>query len=179
MRAAGPDRALDLGHIRRAAGRDGLGLRMPDIDAVHQFGHRLTDRRPVRRVVVAGAKERRAQPLQAPFVAQLRQTGAAQQRPQRRITQCGAIEFAEMRVAAAVAQQQGIADVVQRGPVLGRGQRAIGGAGDGVKSHEIRSALAVPHAPRQTATGQTSGRRRLFETCKCLKNYTNSGEIQM
>ena len=67
---------------------------------------------------------------QPAFVAQRRQPGPAQQRPQRRIAERGPVELAEMGVAAAVVQQHGIADVVQRRAVLPGGQRAEGGAGD-------------------------------------------------
>jgi len=45
-----------------------------------------------------------------------------------------------MRVAAVVAQQQGIADLVQRRTFLLGRQRAVGGARNMLKSHEILSA---------------------------------------
>ena len=78
------------------------------------------------------------------LVAQLRQSGTAQQRAQRRVAKRGPIEFSEMGVAAGIVQQQGIADVIQRRPGLGHRQCAVGGPGDALECHEI----GVPRAIR-------------------------------
>ena len=136
MRAAAADHGFDLGQIGRAPGRGrGLGLGMPQLDRIQQLRHRLADRGPVRRRVVARPDQRFAQALQPRLVAQFGKPGPAQQRPQRRIAQRGPVEFAEMRVAAALVQQQGIADIVQRRAVLAGRQRAVGGTGEILKTH--------------------------------------------
>ena len=137
MRGAAADHAFDLRGLRRAR-RRGLGQRprMRELDGIHQIRDRRADRGPVRLGMVARLAQRLAQPLQRRRVAQLGKPGPPQQRPQRRIAQRGAIEFAEMRVAAGIFQQQRIAHVVQRRPVLAGRQCAVGGAGDALKCHE-------------------------------------------
>src|ERR1700687_3201281 len=47
-----------------------------------------------------------------------------------RIAQRGAVELAQMRVAARGLEQHGVADVVQRRAVLAGRQRTVGGPGD-------------------------------------------------
>ena len=169
MRPAGPDHALDLGEVGRFCRRHRRRrLGMTDLDALHQFGDGLTDRFPVRRVVVAGAGQRLAQRLQAAFVAQLRQAGTAQQRTQRGVAERGPIEFSEMGIAAGIVQQQGIADVIQRRPVLAGGQRAVGGAGEILKAHAV--SFRRNREPR--AVESTAG-------LQAIENDTNQREIQM
>ncbi len=136
MRAAGADHAFDLGETGRALGhRRRLRAGMADIDGVQQRRHRLADRGPVRRFVVARGEERLAQAFQPPLLAQLGQPGAAQQRPQRRIAERRPVELAKMRIAAARVQEHRIADVIERRAVLPGRQRAVGGAGEMLKTH--------------------------------------------
>src|ERR1700681_3403488 len=80
-----------------------------------------------------------------------------------------------MRVAAMAAQQQGIADVVQRRGVLPRRQRAVGGSGGLLKTHEILSARQKRTFARQRPIRWP--RPPLPKTCKCLKNYPKPREI--
>ncbi len=159
MRGAAADHAFDLRQLRRARRRRlsrGPGVRQ--LDGIQQVRHRRADRGPVRLGMVARLAQRVAQAVQLRLVAQFGQPGPPQQRPQRRIAQRGAIELAEMRVAAGVFQQQGIADVVQRRAVLAGRQCAVGGPGDAVKCHAVsvsRRAVARPARPRQaSATGK-------------------------
>ncbi len=65
----------------------GPGLGMLQLDGIEQVRHRLADRGPVRRGIVAGLDQRGAQPLQLRRVVQFGKPGPAQQRPQRRIAQ--------------------------------------------------------------------------------------------
>src|SRR5258707_5477547 len=74
-------------------------------------------------------------------VLYLEKPGPAQQRAQRGIAERGLVEFGEVLVAAASVQQHGIADIVQRRAVLAGGQRAVGGPGNMLKTHEILSEL--------------------------------------
>ena len=105
--------------------------------------------------------------------------GPPQQRPQRRIAQRGPVEFAEMRVAAGVVQQQGIADIVKRRAVLPGRQRAVGGTGELLKSHEISfRAQLIARSPGSAGVA-TAAAADLPKTCKSLKNYTKAREIQM
>ena len=145
MRPAGADHRLDLGEIRRAAGH-GKRLRpgMPERDGIQQRRHRRPDRGPVRRRLVARGSKRGAQAGQPAFVAQFGEAGPAQQRPQRGIAERGPVEFSEMRVAAGIAVQQGIADVVERRAVLAGRQGAIGGTGEIAKMHGNLSPRALP-----------------------------------
>jgi hypothetical protein len=72
------------------------------LDRVDELGDGRADHGPVRLGLVAGAGQRRAKRLQAGFIAQVGESGPAQKRPQRRIAERCPIEFAKMRVAAAV-----------------------------------------------------------------------------
>ena len=139
---------LDLGHPGRPRRCHGSRRsRVADFDVGHQRGHGRTDRGPVRRFVVAGPRQRLAELSEPRLVLELRQAGPPQQRPQRRIAERRLVEFAEMRVAAAVFQEQGIADVVQRRAVFMRGQRPARGGGEVLKTHAIsfrRSPFALP-----------------------------------
>ena len=151
VRAAASDHPLDLGKARRrlAARRqaDGLRLGMVELDRVQQRRHRLADRGPVRRLVVARPDQGRAQALQPRRVVQFGKPGPPQQRAQRRIAERGPVEFGEMRVAAGAVQQQGIADVIERRAVLPGRQRAVGGPGEVLKRHEISFRAIWPHVP--------------------------------
>jgi hypothetical protein len=99
--------------------------------------------------------------------------------PQRRIAQCRPIELAEMGVAAAVFQQHGIADVVQRGAVFPRGQRPKCGAGDGVEAHAVsfrrngegRAALSTTNSSKRPPPAGSG--------LQALENYTNQRKTQM
>ena len=138
MRAAAADHALDLGRAgRSAAGRDRRRRGVAHADVGHQFRDGGADRGPVRLVDVAGMGQRVAQGSQPSGIPQRRQPGAAKQRPQRRVAERGLVELAEMGVAAAVVQQHGIADVVQRRAVLCRGQRAKRRAGEILEAHAV------------------------------------------
>lgn len=83
------------------------------------------------------AQDGRAQALAPAAVGKLRQARPPQQQPQRRIAQRGLVEFRQMRIAAMGDRKQRIADVVQRRPVLGRGERAAGGGGEMAQTHEM------------------------------------------
>ena len=132
------DRVFDLGHAGRARRRgQRRRLRMPHADAVHQFRDRLADRRPVRLGVVAGPCQRLAQRAQPGFIPQRREAGPPQQRPQRGVAERGPIKLAEMRVAAGIVLQEGIADVIERRPVLPHRERAERGAGKILKPHAV------------------------------------------
>ena len=187
MRAAMADHALDLGQLRGAAvGRCRRRLRVADADRRHQFGHRLADRGPVRLVVVAGAGQRLAQPLQPPRILQLRQPGPAQQRPQGRVAERRPVEFSKMGVAAAVFSEHGIADVIERRAVLLGGQRAQGGAGEMVEAHAVsfRRYRKSPKSLRRSlgrseAPAAASGPKRACTPRKPLENYMNPQETQM
>ena len=64
MRAAVADRGFDLGQAWRARGwRRGLWARMLELDGIQEVRHRLADRGPVRRHVVARLDQRIAQRL--------------------------------------------------------------------------------------------------------------------
>jgi hypothetical protein len=95
-------------------------------------------------IAAQSGDQRLAQALEPPPVAQFRQTDPAQQRPQRRISERRPVEFGEMGVAALV-QQHGIADVIQRRAVLPDRQRAVGGPGEMLKVHGVsfRAALVA------------------------------------
>ena len=158
MGAAAADHPVDLASVRRAAicrHRLRGGVVHPDIG--HQLGDRGADRGPVRLGLVARPPQRLLQGAEPLLVPQRGQPGPPQQRPQRRIAQCRPIELAEMGVAAAVFQQHGIADVVQRGAVFPRGQRPKCGAGDGVEAHAVsfrrngegRAALSMTNSARR------------------------------
>jgi hypothetical protein len=62
---------------------------------------RLCDDAPIRRRRIARGADRVVQRAQAVLVAQLRQAGASQQQAQRGVPQCGLVEPAQVRVAAA------------------------------------------------------------------------------
>ena len=77
-----------------------------------------------------------------------------------------------MGVAAAVLQQHGIADVVQRRAVFPGGQRAKGRAGESVDAHAVSfrrngEGRAASEPSQQSA--QVRGHRRPDEACKPLK----------
>ncbi len=78
---------------------------MPEIDGIQQLRDRLADRGPVGLFIVARPDQRLAQPRQGRLVAQFEKPGPAQQRPQRRISERGLVEFCEMRVAAGMARE--------------------------------------------------------------------------
>ena len=61
---------------------------------------------------VLPSDQRLAQPIKARLIAQFGKPGPAQQRTQYRVTERGPVEFAEVLVAAGMAQKQGIADVI-------------------------------------------------------------------
>ena len=141
MRAAAADHRLQLGERGRLRWRSrGRRLRVLEIDGVEQGCDRLADRAPVRCVVLSRPQQRALQRLHPGGIAQFRQSGPAQQRAQRRIAQRGPVELAEMTVAAVIFQQQGIADIVERRPILSGCQRAAGCPGDLSKMHGILSA---------------------------------------
>ena len=113
------------------------------------------------------------------LVAQFGKAGPAQQRPQRRIPQRSPVEFAKMRVAAAIFQQQRIAHLKERRAVLAGRQRAVGGAGEILKLHGKSSRAAPFQVPSGGARCQRPLPSALRTSCKPLKNYTNSQKIQM
>ncbi len=176
MRAAGADHGLDFGDVRRARHRrGGLRLWMRHVDRVQEIRHRLADLGPVRLGVVARPGQRLAQGVQPRRVVQFGKTGPAQQRPQRRIAERGPVELAEMGVAAGIAQQQGIADVIQRRSLFPGRQRAPG-AGEGVKSHEILSVRCVARTPGRPIATQRSAFKLLKKLYECPRN-TNVMEV--
>src|SRR3977135_4235927 len=67
-----------------------------------------------------------------------------------------------MLVAAVMAQQQGIADVVQRRAVLPGRQRAVGGTGNMLKSHETSFRAISSHVPRAAPNPPSAAAARLF-----------------
>ena len=160
MRPAGPDHRLDLGKGGRAAGH-GKRLRpgMAELDRVQKRRHRRPDGGPVRRRLVARGSERGAQGSQPALVAEFGKPGPAQQRAQRGIAERGPIELSEMRVAAGIFAQQGIADVVQRRAVFPGRQGATGGTGEIAKMHENFS-------PRPGAAPAETRRHPLPDTPK-------------
>ena len=91
---------------------------MPQGHRVQQCGHRPADRRPVRTFIVARVSQGVLKFSKTGLVPQFRETGPPQQRAQGRIRERGPVELGEMTVAALVAQQHGIAHVIQRGAVL-------------------------------------------------------------
>ena len=168
-------RSISAAAGRAARSRDLRRLRVAHADIGHQFGDRRTDRGPVRRVGVAGMGQRLAQPLQPAFVLQGRQPGAAEQRPQRRVAERGLVEFAEMGVAAAVVQQQGIADVVQRRAVLPGGQRPKRRTGKILETHAVSfSRNGKPHG--MIPKWQGISHRRPDPACKPLKTIQVGGK---
>ena len=82
-------------------------------DAVDEIGDGLADRRPIGLDLVAGANQRLAQPGQFACVAQLGQSGPAEQHPQCGIAERGLVEFGQMRIAAGWTRQHGIADLIK------------------------------------------------------------------
>lgn len=117
MLCAVADRAVDLRALRHGGGEG--HRRRPGVvecDAVDEIGDRPPDRRPVGLGLVAGVDECLPQSGQPGFVAQLGQAGAAEQDAERRIAECGLVEFGQMQIAAGRVRQYGIADVVKRGP---------------------------------------------------------------
>ena len=157
--------------------RRGLGPGMLQLDGIQQLRHRRADRGPVRLGIVARPDQRLAQRLQPLFVAQFDKPGPAQQRPQRRIAQRGLVEFGQMRVAAGVVPEQGIADIVKRRAVLPGRQRAVGGPGDVLKLHRISFRAIGPPVPARPRPA-TAVASAVSNPCKSLKNYTNAREIQ-
>ena len=91
---------------------------------------------------------RRVQVLILPGLHQLEeilergQAGSPQQRPQRRVAERRPVELAEVGVTPLVFQQQGIADVIQRRPILAGCQRPEGGAGKMMKPHQSKLSSA-------------------------------------
>ena len=135
MRAAVADRGFDLGEAWHAPRRGcGRGSRVLQLDGIQEVRHRLADRSPVRRHIVARLDQRVAERAQTSLIAQFGKPGPSQQRPQCRISQRRPVEFAEMGVAAAIFQQQRIAHIIERGAVLAGRQRAVG-AGEMLKNH--------------------------------------------
>ncbi|OIQ76886.1 hypothetical protein GALL_414290 [mine drainage metagenome] len=160
MRAAAADHPLDLGKAgrrHRLAGR--LRTGMVQFDRIQQRRHRLADRGPVRRLVVARPDQCRAQALQPRAVVQFGKPGPPQQRAQCRIAGCGPVEFGEMGVAAGAIQQQGIADVIERRAVLAGRQRAVSGPGEFLKRHESSFRAVWPHVPPGPAQPAPAGSR--------------------
>ncbi len=164
MRAAGADHALDLAQLRRRRRGHGdrLRLRVLQLDGVQQCSHRRADRGPVRRRRRRGrAPSASRRPASRGAVVEFGKPGASQQWPQRRIAERGPVELGEMRVAAGAVQQQGIADVVERRAVLAGRQRAIGGAGDHLKCHQISFRAVWPHVPPGSAKPAPAAADRL------------------
>src|SRR6202035_3997100 len=85
----------------------------------------------------------------------------------------------QMLVAAMMLAQQGIADLVQRRAVLAGRQRATGGAGKILKPHEMSFRATTSRVPPAARTAPPRRPPASPITCKCLKNYTDSREIQM
>jgi hypothetical protein len=136
MRRGGAHDAFDLAKVGRARRRRRRRrLWVLQMDGIQQLRDRLADRGPVRLRVVARPDQRLAQRLQARLVAQFGKPGPAQQGPQRRIAERGLVELGEVRVAAGMVQQQGVADVVERWAVLAGRQGTVGGSGDAMKIH--------------------------------------------
>ena len=177
MRAAVADHAFDLGQRRAPAAGGAARLRAADAAArwyraaPRPAGRSRPSPAPRRRAPRINASRRRLQPRR---VVQFGQPGPAQQRPQRRIAERGPVEFGEMRVAAALAEQQRIADVVERRAVLSGRQRAAGGAGEILKSHRMffPAARSPSHASRSARRPDLSP--AAAERLKSLKSYPNS-----
>ena len=123
------------------------GRRVRQFNSVQQRRHRLADRGPVRRLVVAGPDQGGTQRAQGGLVAQFGQPGTAQQRAQRRVAERGPVELAKMGVAAAVFEQQGVAHFIQRRAVLPGGQGAKGRPGDVSKIHPKSFRQVFPASP--------------------------------
>ena len=66
--------------------------------------------------------------VKAALLAQLRQACAAQQNPQHRVCQCGAVELAKVRIAAVGVTQHRVAKIMKRRTALLRGDGRIGGS---------------------------------------------------
>ena len=98
---------------------------------------------------------------------------------QRRIAERGPVELAEMGVAAAVFEQQGIAHLVQRRAVLPGRQGAEGRPGDVLKIHPMSFRASRKKAAQHPVHPRRGGRPSLRPACKPLKTYTNRSETQM
>ena len=114
--------------------RDRLWPGVGQLDRIEEVRDRLADRGPIRPLVVARPDQRLAQCVELRGVVQFGEPGPAEQRPQGRIGERGPVELSEMRIAAAIEQQR-IADIVERRPVLSSHQRAAGGSGEIMKRH--------------------------------------------
>src|SRR6516225_10510886 len=114
MRAAGADHALDFaqsGRRFRRAQRSRLGT--AQLDLVQKLRYRRPDGGPVRRLLVSRPDQSLAKTSPPRRLVELRQPGSPQQRPQRRVTQSGPVEFGEVRIAAGAVQEKGVADLIQ------------------------------------------------------------------
>ena len=166
--AAKPDRGLYLrhrGHADRLC--DGLGLRMIQLQRVEQACHRSANGRPIRIVGVAGLNQRVAQVHQPRLVPQLGKTRAPEQRPQGDIIQSCPVELREMGITATVVSQERIADVIERGAILGCRQGAIGCAGKVLDSHKelfpVRAAPVAQAHPYRAVEGNAQVIEKLHE----------------
>ena len=178
VRAAGADRRFDLGRFGRQLWRCRRRRGMAHVNPFHQRRDRRADRGPVRCCIVAGAGERRAQSAEPRLVLQRRQPCPAQERPQRRVAERGSIKFSQMRVAAAVFLQQGIADVIKRGTVLFGGQRPAHGPGNFVKTHgnsQSPDPLTCPGKPGRSPP--TCASRQAFGKLQKSMDYANVTDI--
>ena len=108
-----------------STGAAGLPLGMLLRKLVDQGGHRPADGEPVRVRLIAGRDNGVAQGVELRRVVQLRQPGAREQRPKRRVGERRLVELAQMRIAAARAEQQRVAQVIERRSGLGGRQRPV------------------------------------------------------
>ena len=142
---------------------------MRQFDRIQQRRHRLADRGPVRRLVVAGPVQGVAQLAQGGLVTQFGHPGAAQQRAQRRIAERGPVKLAEMGVAAVVFEQQGVAHLIQRRAILPGRQGAESRPGDVLKIHPCLSGRPEKR-PRNTPSIRTAAATRPQVGLQALEN---------
>jgi hypothetical protein len=120
---------------------------------------------PSHTCIVAGAGQRRLQGSETALVAKFR-PGSPQQRTQRRVPQRRLVEFGEVLVVTPVAEEQRIAQIVQRPSILGHGPER--GAGEILEHSWIlfpRDSVTRPLSPIVSAQG------RLYEQQLIEKRY--------
>ncbi len=177
MRGRGADRALD-GSRAAAARRWPAPARASDATARWCRAARRRACRPPpspARPRRGRWRSRSASALIRRRIGQFGQAGAAQQRAQRRIAERRAIELAEMGVAAMAVEQQRIADVVQRRPVLSGGQRAPGDPGSLINA----SVQRVLVRPLTSVPKTAPARKPPLQNQQVGQGYTTSCDPEM
>jgi len=120
-------------------------------ELIDQVSDRLADSGPVRLLIIARPHQRVLHGAQPQRVGKLWQSCAREQGPQRRIGERRAIKCPQMWITLAGPPQQGVAQVVQRWPVLAGNERLRSGA-------EKITCLQVTIASYSAGTGMSCGR---------------------